>query len=89
MLDTLSAFSGNPCLLASSQDEGWEAVNGVLYSTLEWNTPTEKLMKLICHGPLGVDGFVTWVERCLHDMGIDGGLLEGCLECMLEAVEQL
>ena len=88
-LDTVAGFSGDPCVLTNNPDKAWEVVNGVLHSTLGWNTPVEELVKLIRCGPLGVEGFVSWIKVCVLHMGINGCLLEGRLEWMLEAVKQL
>lgn len=87
--DALATFSCDPHLLIDDPDESWMAINKTLHSALGWDTPVEQLMKIVRRGVLGIEGFVVWIESCLRDVGIDGSLLEGRLERMLAAVQQL
>jgi len=87
-LDTLACFSGDPTLEVGDNDP-WEAVNRTLHDGLGYGATVEDLVKIIRRGPYGILGFTNWVESCIRILKIDGALMEGRLQRVLEAVKQL
>jgi len=63
--------------------------NSILHGTLGYGSAVDDLVKIVRRGPYGILGFANWMESCIRILKIDGGLLEGRLQRVLQAVEQL
>jgi len=77
----LSACSGIP------QDEIWENINPGLDRMLGFGRPKGEIQELVRRGEMGVQGFCEYLEVLVDDGGIVGGLIEGKVSALVEAIE--
>jgi hypothetical protein len=77
----LSACSGIP------QEEIWENINPGLDRMLGFGRPKSEIQDLIRRGKMGVQGFCEYLEVLVDEGGIMGGLIEGKVSTLIEAIE--
>jgi len=77
----LSACSGIP------QDEIWENINPGLDRMLGFGRPKGEIQELVRRGEMGVQGFCEYLKVLVDEGGIVGGLIEGKVSALVEAIE--
>ncbi|KAF8066505.1 hypothetical protein FPV67DRAFT_1652976 [Lyophyllum atratum] len=89
--DTLAIFGRDPAVFvdpAIASEEIWEEMmNPTLKRVFGWGTDVDP-KSVIRRGPLGMDGFVRFVEYYI-DRGVPAELVEGKLEYLIEALETM
>ncbi len=85
--DDLAAYSGHPRDAADDdEDDPWEGVDRALNRTIGYGQTNAQISAIIRRGPLGMDGLVSWLEKCISDLGINEGLLEGKIGRLVDAM---
>ncbi|PBK88629.1 hypothetical protein ARMGADRAFT_1065534 [Armillaria gallica] len=88
--DKMAMFATNPRAEMDASSAGaWEMVHDVLNADFGYGATVESIRGIIRRGPLGIDGFYTWIEQCITELGVDGASLEGKLTTVLTAVNEL
>ena len=92
--DDLAVFSGDPRIMASSSEDGWEdlwesALDPLLNRVIGYGRPIAEVLGIIRRGAMGMDGFCRWIQICLEDILIPTSLLETKVERMIEAMNSL
>ena len=89
--DELASFSHEGAMFelpAVSDDEVWEAVNPRLDRLLGFGRPKDEMRTLIWRGLKGVKGLRGFWEYLVEKKAIVGGLLEGKVTVLLNAMHQ-
>ena len=74
----------------SEEDEDWEAIDKFLMTFTGWgNEDTDRMVKQIRRGPLGVDQVANWLQICVDELSIGEPLLSGKIERLVKAIETL
>ncbi len=88
--DKMAMFATNPrAEMDASGAEAWEMVHDTLNADFGYGVTAESIHGIIRRGPLGIDGFCTWIEQCITELGVDSALLEGKLTTVLTAINEL
>ncbi|GLB44007.1 hypothetical protein LshimejAT787_1501910 [Lyophyllum shimeji] len=92
--DALAVFGGDPASFIDPEpemdgDDIWQGMmNATLKRVFGWQTEVD-LTTVIKRGPLGMDGFVRFIEYYIVDRGVPAALLEGKLEHLLDTLEKM
>ncbi|KAI3998057.1 hypothetical protein K525DRAFT_275669 [Schizophyllum commune Loenen D] len=71
-----------------SPSEAWEVLDPALNRVFGYGVTTESVAAIIRRGEYGMLGVVQILEMFVENYeGIEGGLLEGKVQCMIEAIE--
>lgn len=81
----LAQFSGDPVGCVGEDEDAWEKFDGPLNTILQ--KPREELGALCRLGDKGLDGFYRFLKYLVVHHGIQGGLLEGKLGRLIEAID--
>ncbi|EIW85618.1 hypothetical protein CONPUDRAFT_70379 [Coniophora puteana RWD-64-598 SS2] len=76
-------------LAALPEAEVWENLDPMLNKIMGGDSKQDDLQALVRIGPLGLDGFIEFLEFVVIQRGIKGGLLEGKLTRFISAMEAL
>ncbi|KAF8875597.1 hypothetical protein CPB84DRAFT_1752637 [Gymnopilus junonius] len=87
--DTLAHFSGNPVDELPQGDNAWEMADRALNQVIGFGITVEEITKIIHRGPLGMDGLCRWLRVLVSELMVDEALLEGKINCLIEAVTPL
>ena len=87
--DELAQFSGNPAEELHIYDDPWEMVDQALNAVVSYGRTTADIVGLIRKGRNGMDRLCNWLEVCIKVLQIDPVLLEGKMNCLLEAMALL
>lgn len=77
--DTLAVFSSPPttALLLDGQDPWEEVVNPTFDQVFGFGATAKSIQDVIRRGEYGMTGVFYYLKCCIHELGIDAGLLEG------------
>ncbi|KAE9388421.1 hypothetical protein BT96DRAFT_947614 [Gymnopus androsaceus JB14] len=87
--NTLSLFSSDPVTDSASFNEPFQYMNQMLHNGLGWGSSEEQLKKLIQENPVGVREMCQWIQQCVSDLQIDGGIFELQVERIQAALQAL
>jgi hypothetical protein len=86
--DEIASFATRPVLNPGISDH-WEMFDPILNNLVGWGKLREEIKQLIHRGPLGMEGFCSWVETLLVEGGIAEALLMGKLLWLIQAMNEL
>jgi hypothetical protein len=87
--DILAQFSGPPVFDQNEYDDAWEMVDKTLNGVIRYGTSVTAVTPIIRRGGFGMDGLCTWLETCILEYRVDPVLLEGKVQCLLDAMSLL
>ncbi|KAK0207725.1 hypothetical protein IW262DRAFT_1302599 [Armillaria fumosa] len=88
--DELAQFSVNPSPEMEDRDsDAWVYVHDTLTPLFGYNASVETIQSLIRQGNYGIEGLCNWIESSIVNLGVDGALLEGKLNTILQVVNGL
>lgn len=89
-LDPLAALSCLPKDLIFDGQDAWEdVVNPMLDRLLGFGMTKDDVHDLIRRGQYGMDGVFRYFHSCICDLDIHAGLLEGKIDCLVDAIKDL
>jgi hypothetical protein len=86
--DEIASFETRPVIDPGISDH-WEMFDSILNNLVGWGKSKEEIKQLIHRGPLGMEGFCSWVETLLVEGGIAEALLTGKLSQLIQAINEL
>ena len=88
--DEISTYAGRGNAEAHcagvSNDEVWEVINPGLDRLLGFGRPRNEIQSIIRRGPNGIDGFCNYLEYLIAEKGLKGGLIEGKVSALIDAI---
>ena len=72
---------------AVTRDELWKNVNPALDRMLGFGQSKMEIQELVRRGPFGVQGLCEYFELLLKKGGVVGGLLEGKISALIDAID--
>ena len=69
-------------------DEVWEVVNPGLDRLLGFGRALDDIQSIIRRGPLGVLGLLEYLTYLVEERGINGGLIEGKVNVLIDAINE-
>ena len=89
--DEISAYAGRDnaevhCAGILNNDEIWENINPGLDRLLGFGKSMNDIQSLIWRGPKGIDGFCKYLEYLIAEKGLNGGLIEGKVSVLIDAI---
>lgn len=88
--DILAYFSKNPCASILPEQDAWEdLIDPALNRIFGFGKQPDEIAQFIRRGPLGMDGFCSWIETCITDLKVKPALLEMRLERVFNAIKLL
>ncbi|KAF8908219.1 hypothetical protein CPB84DRAFT_1744384 [Gymnopilus junonius] len=85
----LAGFSGNPAAGIEDGDEVWEKIDTALNRVIGFGVTGDETTALIQRGEFGMDGLYHWLEGCVSELRVDKVLLEGKINCLVDAMVKL
>jgi len=67
-------------------DEVWEIINPALDRLLGFGRPINEIQSIIRRGPKGINGFCEYLEYLITEKGLKGGLIEGKVSVLIDAI---
>jgi hypothetical protein len=88
--DAMACFRGNPSAAVQAGEDPWESViDPQLNRVIGFGKKPEEIARIIRRGPLGMDGFCTWIEHAIFDLRTSPELLELRIERVFDAMKLL
>lgn len=91
--DALAVFSGDPEAYTTPEatsDEVWEqTLHPLLTNALGWKKTMEEAAQLVRRGEKGVEGLWRFLNYFVSRRGLQGGLLEGKLRVLIDAINSM
>ena len=87
--DELASFNRNAGLMACAGiplNELWENLNPSLDRLLGFRRPMNEIQAIIRRGPMGVEGFVEYLQVLVEEGGVVGSLIEGKVSTLVDAI---
>jgi hypothetical protein len=69
-------------------DEVWEVVNPGLDRLLGFGRALDDIQSIVRRGPLGVLGLLEYLTYLVEEKGVDGGLIEGKINVLIDAINK-
>jgi hypothetical protein len=70
-------------------EDAWEMVDETLNSVIGYGASVAAVAAIIQRGRFGMNGLCDWLDMCILQYGIDPKLLEGKVQCLLDAMRLL
>lgn len=83
----LVAYANDPTGCVEEGKDAWEKFNGPLNCLLQ--KPPNELQYLVCRGEKGLIGLCQFLEYLVQHHGISGCLIEGKLEWLMQAINEV
>ena len=89
--DEISAYAGRDnaevhCAGILNNNKIWENINPGLDRLLGFGKSMNDIRSLIRRGPKGIDGFCKYLEYLIAEKGLNGGLIEGKVLVLIDAI---
>ena len=88
--DEISMYAGRASAEAHcigvEDEEVWETINPGLDRLLGFGRPMNEIQSIIRRGPKGIDGFCEYLEYLIAEKGLKGGLIEGKVSVLIDAI---
>ncbi|KAJ7198077.1 hypothetical protein GGX14DRAFT_374467, partial [Mycena pura] len=91
-LNPLSDFSGDPKGFVSDTtppSELWEHLSNTFHRVFGYGNGHGHRVSMVERGPLGLDGFLRFLDYFVRERGLEGGPVEVKIEQMIEAVQSV
>ena len=89
-MNPLAIFSGDPDACVPPDVDCWEdVVNPMMKAAFGWGNESEdgRWMGKVCCGQQGIDGFMAFLQFCVQNRGLKGGLIEPKVETLLKVID--
>ena len=89
--DELASYNRSAALTACAEisvDELWENINPGLDRMLGFGRPNDEIKAIVRRGALGVDGLFEYLEVVVEEGGVVGGLIEGKVSALINAINE-
>ena len=88
--DEISMYAGRANAEAHcigvDDEEVWEIINPALDRLLGFGRPMNEIQSIIRRGPKGIDGFCEYLQYLIAEKGLKGGLIEGKVSVLIDAI---
>jgi hypothetical protein len=90
--DKISSFSIERAMgecMGRDKDVIWELINPDLDQLLGFGRPASKIQSLLCCGNMGMTGFWGYLTHLIKEGGVEGVMLEGKVERLIDAINKM
>ena len=87
--DDIAQFSGDPIHNLDDGEDAWEMIDKALNRVIGYGKTATEIEKMIRRGEYGMDGMLSWLNKCVYELKIDERLLENKVERLINAMLQL